>query len=76
MSNRPATSGPSISQAVLAYETHTAELKAELANAICRKERRQIEADLRVAQAALASLRKTMADLRAAQPEPASLSSG
>ena len=71
MPNRLVTSGPSFSQAALAYETHIAELKAELANVICRKERRQIEADLRVTQAALASLRE---DLCAVRTEPASLS--
>lgn len=72
MSNRPATT-PSLGQAVLSYEIHIAELKAELANAIHRSERRQIEADLRAAETALAGLRETAADFRGARAELAAL---
>jgi len=72
MSNRPATTPP-LAQAVLSYETHIAELKAELANAIHRSERRQIEADLRAAEAVLAGLCETAADFRGARAELAAL---
>ena len=75
MSNRPAIA-PSLGQAVLSSESHIAELKAELANAIHRSERRQIEADLRAAEAAiymLAGLRETAADFRGAHAELAAL---
>ena len=72
MSNRPATA-LSLAQAVLSYETHIAELKAGLANAIYPGERRQIEADLRAAEATLAGLRETAADFRGARTELAVL---
>jgi len=48
-------------------------LKAELANAIHRSDRRQIEADLRAAETALAGLCETAADFRGARAELAAL---
>jgi hypothetical protein len=49
MSNRPALSAPALAPDACTLESHIEELRAELANCLSRRERRQIEAQLRAA---------------------------
>jgi len=57
MSNRPALSAPAFASDACTLESHIEELRAELANCLSRRERRQIEAQLRAAYAELATLK-------------------
>src|SRR5215207_7771275 len=57
MTNRPATPTPALNRTTLTLETQIEELRAELSNCLDRKERRQIEAELKAAYAALTALR-------------------
>jgi hypothetical protein len=59
MTNRPATPAPALNRTTLTLETQIEELRAELSNCLDRKERRQIEAELKAAYAALTALRAT-----------------
>ena len=57
MTNRPGTTAPALNRTALTLEAQIEELRAELSNCLDRKERRQIEAELKAAHAALMALR-------------------
>jgi len=57
MTNRPATPAPAQNRTALPLATQIEELRVELSNCLNRKERRQIEAELKAAHAALMALR-------------------